>query len=100
MIPKNAWIVAWSVRVAAEFGARGGALVHLVRAVRQPQSAGVRPEHGQRGVAADAGTAVHLDRLVEDPLDRARNRDLDGLDLGVRTRVADRVHQPGRLEDE
>ena len=44
--------------------------------------------------------AVHLDRLVEDPLDGLRHRDLDGLDLGVRALVADGVHQPGGLEHE
>jgi hypothetical protein len=41
---------------------------------------------------------VDLDRLVEDPLDGARRRDLDRLDLGVGSLVADRVHQPGGLE--
>ena len=42
--------------------------------------------------------AVHLDRLVEDPLDGRGGGDLDRLDLGVRALVADGVHQPGGLE--
>ena len=57
-----------------------------------------RPQRRQREVLRDAGRAVRLDRLVQHPLGHRRRHDLDGLDLGVRALVADRVHQPGRLE--
>src|SRR5215472_1900804 len=74
------------------------ALVHLVRAVGEPQRPGAGPQVGQREVLADPGRAVHLDRLVDHPFGHGRSRDLDGLDLRVRALVADRVHQPGGLE--
>jgi hypothetical protein len=41
-----------------------------------------------------------LDRLVEDPLRSGRCGILDDLELGVRTLVADGVHQLRGLEDE
>ena len=79
---------------------RQGVLVHLVRAVGEPQRADAGVRAGQREVLRQPAGAVHLDRLVEDPLDGRRGGDLDRLDLGVRALVADGVHQPGGLEDQ
>ena len=69
----------------AQFAAGQGTPAHLVRAVGQACRGRVRPELGQHEVLAHPGGAVHLDRLVEDPLHSGRCGNLDGLDLGVRT---------------
>src|SRR5689334_16523805 len=84
--------------VAAELAAGERGPVYLVRTVGQPQGPGVRPERGEGSVLADPGSAVRLDRLVDHPFGHRRYCDLDGLDLRVRTLVADVVHQPGGLQ--
>src|SRR6267154_1627196 len=85
--------------VAAQFAARQRTLVHLVGAVGEPQRPGRGPQVGERGVLADPGRTVRLDRLVDHPLGHRRSGDLDRLDLGVGALVPHRVHQPRGLED-
>ena len=74
--------------------------MHLVWTVGEPQ----RTDSGERGcqreVLAETSGAVHLDRLVQNPLDGLGRGDFDGLDLSVGALVADGVHQPGGLEDQ
>src|SRR5215469_10469505 len=82
-LPLWPWLLVLGA-VFPEFAVRHGSLVHLVRAVRESQCPGVRPERGEREVLADSSGAVRLDRLVQDPLGRPRHQDLDRLDLGVR----------------
>ena len=72
--------------------------VHRVRAVDDAQRAGVRVEAGQRGVVADAGAAVQLDRPVDDVQRHPRGGDLDRGDLGAGTLGAELVDQVGGLE--
>jgi hypothetical protein len=72
--------------------------VHLVRAVGEPQAADPGERGGEREVLGQPARAVHLDRLVQDPLHGERGGDLDGLDLGVGGLVALGVHQPRGLE--
>src|SRR5450631_3241460 len=84
--------------VRAKFPAGQGALVHLVGAICEAEGAGVCPQVREREILADPGRAVRRDRLVDHPLGHGRGDDLDGLDLGVRTLVAHRVHQPGGLQ--
>src|SRR5689334_7747877 len=83
-----------------QLAAGQGPLVHLVRAVGEPERAGAGPQVGQREVLADPAAAVGLDRLVDHPLGHPRRDDLDRLDLAVRPLVPDGVHQPRRLEHE
>src|SRR3984957_17857323 len=83
-----------------QLAAGQGPLVHLVGAVGKPQRSRARPQLGQREVLADSAAAVGLDRLVDHPLRHGRGHDLDRLDLGVGSLVADGVHQPGGLEHE
>src|SRR4051812_1803833 len=51
---------------AVDLAQRDHHLVHLVRAVRQPQHAEVAPENRERSVVGYAERAVDLDRAVED----------------------------------
>src|SRR5215472_10178909 len=98
--PDSSAMRSSSLLVLPELAPGQRALVHLIRAVGEPQRPGAGPQVGKREVLADPGRAVHLDRLVDHPFGHGRSRDLDGLDLGVRALVADRVHHPGGLEHE
>src|SRR5699024_9269943 len=84
--------------VLLQLRAAQGAQMDLVGAVGQPQRTRTCHPTRQRQVLAEPCRPVRLDRLVQDPLDRARGGDLDRLDLGVCTLVADGVHQIGGLE--
>src|SRR6478609_1534863 len=77
--------------IPAQLGLGEGVLVHLVGTVGEAQRADAGEGGGELGVLAEPGGAVGLDRLVEDPFDGLGRRDLDRLDLRVRTLVADGV---------
>jgi len=51
-----------------ELGTGQRVLVHLVRAVGEPQGADRGERGGEREVPGQPARAVHLDRLVQDPL--------------------------------
>src|SRR6476646_8189291 len=86
--------------IPPQLGLGEGVLVHFVRAVGETERPDAGEGGGELGVLAEAGGAVGLDGLVEDPLDGLGGRDLDRLDLGVRALVAHGVHEPGGLEHE
>src|SRR5262249_29218041 len=94
--PAAAAVLAASV--PAQFGAGQGVFVDLVRPVSEAQGADARVGRRQRKVLRQAGGAVDLDGLVEDPLHGLRGGDLDRLDLGVRGPRALDVHQPRCLQ--
>jgi hypothetical protein len=71
-----------ALALAGQLGTSEGVLVDLVGCVGEAQ----RPVHGERprerDVLIQPARTVHLDGLVEDPLDGTGRGDLDGLDLG------------------
>src|SRR4051812_46619722 len=73
-------------------------LVHLVRAVGQPQHAQVAPQARQRRVIGHAQRSVHLDRAVEHVHDHVRCRHLGQRDRLPRLALAVGVHLPGGVE--
>ena len=73
--------------------------MHFIRPIGQSQCAHASKGFGQREIITHATTTVGLNCLVQDPLHGARGSNLDGLNLGVRTLVAHRIHQPRRLKD-
>src|SRR6266568_3050039 len=92
--------VAGGDAVGPQFAVCQRPLVHLVRPIGEPQRARGGPQVPEREVLADPAPAVRLYCLVDDPFSGRGGENLDRLDLGVGALVADRVHQPGGLEDE
>src|SRR5262249_50370488 len=86
--------------VLAQLPAGQRAAVYLVGAVGQAEGTRLGPQVCEDEVLAHPRPARDVDRLVDDPLDGTRCRDLDRLDLGMRALVAHGVHEPRGLQDE
>src|SRR3954465_6678868 len=78
-----------SVCILPKFKSGNGAIVHLVRTVGQPHGAHRSVIARQSRIVGDAGGAVGLDRVVDDPQRHVRTGNLDHGDLELRGLVAD-----------
>src|SRR3954469_18751735 len=97
-LPQFSWTLGSAIRglplvrsvcILPKFKSGNGAVMHLVRTIREAE----RPDMGiilcQAGLVGDAAAAVSLDRIVDDPQRHVRGGDLDHRDLGLRGLVAD-----------
>ncbi len=79
-----------------EFGDRRQ--VHFIRAISQSESARTRPRGGQTEITADAGTAMHLNRPVNDAKRHRRRNHFDHGYFRAGRFVADLIHHIGGFQ--